>query len=92
MSISFPAAFEEQSKTFTIALEEQCKSFETEFSSVQIIGGGGDPYEGEYDITPKKNKQTMATRGKVMSDDVTILAIPYAEVTNATGGQTVTIG
>lgn len=92
MSQSFHAVFEERNKAFSAAFEEQSKTFDAQFSSVQIIGGGGDPYEGEYEITPKVNKQTIATRGKVMSDDVTILAIPYAEVANATGGQTVTIG
>ena len=49
-------------------------------------------YEGEYTITPSIEEQTMETKNKTMSEDVTILAIPYAEVTNNTGGMTVTIG
>ena len=49
-------------------------------------------YEGEYIITPSVEQQTMQTKNKAMNNDVTILAIPYAEVTNNTGGKTVTIG
>lgn len=52
----------------------------------------GDPYEGEYVITPKVNEQTLPTKQKVMLDDMTVLAIPYAEVTNVSNGKTVTIG
>ena len=55
-------------------------------------GGGGEPYEGDYEIIPKVEPQTMLTKNKVMTDDVTIKAIPIAEVTNETGGKTATIG
>lgn len=48
-------------------------------------------YEGEYTITPSVKEQTMQTKNKTMTNDVTIKAIPYAEVTNNSGGSTVTI-
>ena len=51
-----------------------------------------EEYEGEYTIIPKVITQKMSTRDKVMIDDVTIEAIPYAEVTNISNGKTVTIG
>ena len=51
-----------------------------------------EPYEGEYIITPTVDGQTMATKNKLMTNDVTIEAIPYAEVTNNSGGTTVSIG
>lgn len=52
---------------------------------------GTEPYEGEYIVTPKVEAQTMPTKEKVMLDDVTIKAIPYAEVSNNANGTTVTI-
>lgn len=46
----------------------------------------GDKYEGSYTITPKSwEKQTMKTKLKVMSDDVTIKEIPYYETSNKSG-------
>ncbi len=48
-------------------------------------------YDGEYDVTPKVDKQLLKTKHKYMTDDVRVLAIPYFEVGNATGGSTVYI-
>ena len=59
------------------------------------IGGGTErppEYDGEYVVTPKVNEQTMGTKDKVMTDDVTIKAIPFFNVGNASGGDTVYIG
>lgn len=53
----------------------------------------GEPYEGEYIITPKPNEATvLETANKRMTDNVTVLEIPYSEVDNLAGGQTITIG
>lgn len=49
-------------------------------------------YEGEYDITPKVEAQTLRTAQKILEQDVNISAIPYAEVQNNANGKTVTIG
>lgn len=49
-------------------------------------------YDGEYTITPKVEAQTMPTKNKLMLEDVTAEAIPYAEVSNSTNGKTITIG
>ena len=70
--------------------EELRKSIELaeslpEFEEVEL-------YEGEYIVTPTVSNQTMATKNKLMINDVTIEAIPYAEVTNNSGGTTVSIG
>lgn len=58
-------------------------------------GGGGTlpPYEGEYIITPKPFiEQVLGTKNKSMTDDVTVLEIPYSEVINPQGGKTANIG
>lgn len=58
------------------------------------IGGGGDypAYTGEYVVTPTRSEQTLETFRKVMTDNVTILEIPYVAVSNPSGGKTYTIG
>lgn len=53
---------------------------------------GTETYKGEYEIVPKVKKQVLQTKNKTMTDDVTVLKIPYSEVDNLSGGQTITIG
>jgi hypothetical protein len=48
-------------------------------------------YEGDYEVTPKVSEQTLPTAKKLMSEDVTIKEIPYFEVGNNSGGNTVYI-
>lgn len=50
-----------------------------------ILINDADPYEGDYTITPKVAAQVMETAGKVMTDDVTVLAIPYYDTSNPYG-------
>ena len=52
---------------------------------------GGEPYEGPYDVTPKVTAQTLPTAKKLMRDDVSVRAIPYFDVSNPAGGNTVYI-
>lgn len=53
---------------------------------------GGELYDGPAVVTPSQETQTLETAGKVMGEDVSVQPIPYAEVSNAFGGKTVTIG
>ena len=55
-------------------------------------GGGGDPYTGEYTVTPTFADQTLETQGLYMLDDVTVEAIEVSRTTNPSGGTTVYIG
>lgn len=59
-----------------------------------LLGGALSPatvkvtpeiYTGEYIVTPKVNAQSLDTDNKLMTDDVTVLEIPYAEVSNPFG-------
>jgi hypothetical protein len=54
--------------------------------------GGGEEYDGAYEVTPKFVAQTLPTAEKLMTKDLTIEEIPYAEVSNNSGGKTVIIG
>lgn len=51
-----------------------------------------EEFEGPYEVKPVIKSQTLSTKEKIMKEDLTVLAIPYAEVTNLANGITVTIG
>lgn len=53
---------------------------------------GFEDYIGDYQVTPKVESQSLQTKDKHMVDDVTINAIPYFDVSNEAGGNTVYIG
>ena len=46
------------------------------FSNPVIREGGGEPYTGEYTVTPSAETQTLATTNKKLTDDVTVNPIP----------------
>lgn len=48
-------------------------------------------YEGDYEVTPKVEGQELKTKHKYMIQDVTVHAIPFFEVSNTSGGNTVYI-
>ena len=44
------------------------------------------PYTGDYTVTPLAHEQTvLKTKGRAMTDDVTVLKVPYYEVGNQSG-------
>lgn len=49
-------------------------------------------YNGTCEVVPKQAEQVLETQNKYMDDNITVRAIPYAEVTNESGGYTATIG
>ena len=49
-------------------------------------------YEDSYEITPSSSQQVISVKGKLMTEDITISAIPYQEETIATGGKIIRIG
>lgn len=49
-------------------------------------------YEGEYEVTPKVTEQTLQTAQKILEEDMHVKQIPYFEVSNNSGGNTVFIG
>lgn len=72
---------------------ENVNSLKVGFKNVEVKGAGDYPfYKGEYVITPAVNEQKLETEKTVMREDLTVLAIPYAEVANTANGKTVTIG
>lgn len=85
--------FPETARTFDPEFVETSETFSADFGTIQTVTEfvGGDPYAGDYTVTPKVDAQTMPTKNKVMLDDVTIREIPIYEVSNNSGGRTVYI-
>ena len=53
----------------------------------------GVVYDGDYIVTPLVNDPVILnTNGKLMTDDVTVLKVPYLETANPSGGNTAYIG
>ena len=48
-------------------------------------------YEGPYEVTPTIEGFTLETKDKTMAEDLSVLSIPYQEVSNPQGGETVII-
>ena len=69
-------------------------SIDAEFADFQRVSvfEKAEYYEGDYQITPRVEEQTMKTAQKMMTDDVTIQEIPYYETSHTSGGATVYIG
>ena len=60
--------------------------------SIPVIHDSGEPYTGEYEVTPKFEEQILATSNKTLSNDVTIHEIYVSKTSNPSGGYTVYIG
>lgn len=85
---------EEQSAVIAVLVDDPSRAFGALFEDkieVESITGG-DPYRGEYEVTPKTEAQTLPTKQKTMMRDLTVGAIPYYDVSNPAGGQTIFIG
>jgi len=55
-------------------------------------GGGGEPYDGPYTVTPDFETQELATKDRLLKDNVTVDPIAVARVENPAGGKTIFIG
>lgn len=80
---------------FSTRFNATSMKFDTEFRSLVKVIVGADEiehYKGSYEVTPSVESQEMLTKNKMMDKDVTIKAIPYAEVSNTSGGCTISIG
>ena len=70
-----------------IILPQNKQNFNAQFDS-----GYDKVYVGEYEVTPQVYAQTLKTTRRYLTKDINIKSIQYAEVSNQTGGKTVTIG
>ena len=106
MSLNFHCIFEEQNQLIHVDFAEtEGVSFPVEFAETEgllfpvefceiheLIPNGVEEYNGGYSVTPRVDEQLLCTAKKFMVEDVTIKAIPFYNVSNNSGGNTVYIG
>ena len=89
----FDVQFQEQSARIALCFNENRAGMAVDFGTFQTVTELiNEQYTGEYEIRPLVEPQTLETKDKVMMENMTILEIPYAEVSNTSGGITATIG
>lgn len=49
-------------------------------------------YDGDYEVEPRFDAQTLETKNKLLKDDVTVKAIHVSRTSNPQGGKTIYIG
>lgn len=91
MAIEFRVIFEETNKELRIGFQEQ-QQMQVVFENAQYINTNADIFTGSYEISPRVEAQTIPTADKRMTEDMTIKAIPYYEVSNNENGKTIIIG
>lgn len=84
--------FAENEQKLDIDFAKTNQKLGADFGEVQYVTKYiGDKYEGDYEITPKVEAQTVPTKNKVLIDDMTIKSIPIYKTSNNSGGTTVYI-
>lgn len=84
--------FEEKDSVMQVMFNQESTNINADFGEVQrIISSDMDRYEGPYEVTPTVEGQTLETEMKFMTEDVSIKAIPYFDVSNPAGGSTIYI-
>lgn len=80
--------FEGNSQYFDVEFNQESSGWEVEFDNAKKT----IYYDGEYEITPSLDEQTLETANKTMLDDVTVHQIQITRTSNPEGGLTVLIG
>ena len=89
-----PVTFQVVNKSILVNFQKLDKKLSVEFSRYHTLSIREDVeyYEGEYDVTPTVDAQSIPTAKKFMKDDVTVKEIPYFVTGNNSGGDTAYIG
>ena len=87
-------SFRVLNKNLDVDFSAKDKKLNAEFQCFQRITEQGDVdyYDGSYTVTPKVEEQSLPTAKKYLAEDVRIKEIPFFEVSNLEGGQTIFIG
>lgn len=86
--VTFDAVFSE-SRQFSASFSDG-SAMSADFGEVQIIHES-DWYEGEYEITPSQEMQTLPTIGKTMIHDLVVKPIPSNYGLITWNGSTLTV-
>lgn len=83
----------ELSKNLHVSLNDNTKNITAKIGEVQTVtlSDGKEIYKGQYIVTPKIEQQALPTKNKILTEDVTVKSIPFFDVSNNSGGNTVYI-
>lgn len=58
----------------------------------KVVYQGGEAYEGNYEITPSEELQTLPTANRMLARNIVVAPIPqnYGRITYSGGGITIT--
>lgn len=84
----FETKFSTTDENFFTEFSTTDKKFFTEFGSFISSGQNFPYYKGEYTLTPSRKTQELQTANYILKEDVTVVAIPYNQVSNTVGGIT----
>lgn len=90
----FDVTFQELDKKLDVDFRTINEKIKVDFEHLQVVSDHAEVeyYKGNYTVTPKVEKQELDTRQKFLTENVKIKEIPFFEVSNTEGGQTVFIG
>lgn len=86
----FNATFQTTDATFTAEMSSGASEVNAAFGEVIIVDHSWPLYDGPYTVTPDLIEQTLDTERRRTAENITVEAIPYAEVSNPFG-TTITI-
>lgn len=76
---------------FAVAFDSP--EFAADFGTLhEISAADTEVYSGAYSVEPDFTEQVLATKNKMLTDDVKVSAIEVQRVSNTSGGRTVYIG
>lgn len=86
--------FSSSNDNLTAEFEASGQNINAGFGEIQFIEVEKDVeiYKGSCTVTPKAYEQQLKTANCKMTDNVTVKEIPYFEVSNSAGGNTLNIG
>lgn len=91
--LCFNVGFEIEPHTFAVGLDTDDMVLSVDFGTLTVLDpADAETYKGAYTVDPEFEAQTLATKDKRMSDNVTVNAIEVQRVSNTAGGRTVYIG
>lgn len=92
--MQFNVQFKQTDQKIPIQFNSENKRFEVNFQALQTLTARPevDYYEGNYEVIPKVSVQTLETKEKFLTENITVCEIPYFDVSNTAGGSTVYIG
>lgn len=93
--ITFKIKFSQNNNCIPIKMFDTNQQIETQFGVVQTVADVNsiEKYTGNYIVVPDiDEEQKLSTKGKLLTENVTVKKIPVWTFENNSGGNTVVIG